>query len=173
MLRRGGRHLRPGCRPIVSTPFIDRHRRPFSASEQDVRNVQGMERRGRAEGGCGRGCGQGCGQGSGCGGFEAGRCRRWYRGQPGEINRLLNKCQHGGLSDGPKGYRLGSYRIATTPEPNSNRPTSLKSIRFERPANRVGPWPAIRGWTTNSYSSIKPGLVTALSAKAKALAYLV
>jgi predicted 3-demethylubiquinone-9 3-methyltransferase (glyoxalase superfamily) len=35
------------------------------------------------------------------------------------------------------GYLLGSYRIATAPEPNSSRLTSLKSIRFDRPANNV------------------------------------
>jgi hypothetical protein len=31
----------------------------------------------------------------------------------------------------PKGYLLGSYRIATAPEPNSSRLTSVKSIRFD------------------------------------------
>jgi len=40
------------------------------------------------------------------------------------------------------GYRLGSYRIATAPEPNSSRLTSFKSIGFDSPANNVGPWPA-------------------------------
>ena len=45
------------------------------------------------------------------------------------------------------GYLLGSYRIATAPEPNSSRPTSLKSIRFDNPANNVGPWPASLGCT--------------------------
>jgi hypothetical protein len=44
----------------------------------------------------------------------------------------------------PNGYLLGSYRIATAPEPNSSRLTSLKSIRFDSPANNVGPWPASR-----------------------------
>src|SRR5256886_5125201 len=33
----------------------------------------------------------------------------------------------------PNGYLLGSYRIATAPEPNSSRLTSLKSIRFDSP----------------------------------------
>jgi hypothetical protein len=54
----------------------------------------------------------------------------------------------------PDGYLLGSYRIATTPEPNSNRLTSFKSMRFGSPANNVGPWPASLGCTKNSYSSI-------------------
>ena len=44
----------------------------------------------------------------------------------------------------PDGYLLGSYRIATAPEPNSSRLTSLKSTRFDSPANNVGPWPAYR-----------------------------
>jgi len=39
----------------------------------------------------------------------------------------------------PDGYLLGSYRIATAPEPNSSRLTSLKSTRFDSPANNVGP----------------------------------
>src|SRR4029453_9894246 len=56
---------------------------------------------------------------------------------------------------------LGSYRIATAPEPNSSRLTSLKSTRFESPANNVGPWPASLGWTTNSYSSITPSSANA------------
>ena len=30
---------------------------------------------------------------------------------------------------------------------------------FESPASNVGPWPAIRGCTTSSYSSISPNLV--------------
>jgi hypothetical protein len=50
---------------------------------------------------------------------------------------------------------LGSYRIETTPEPNSNRLTSFKSTRFDSPANNVCPWPASLGCTKNSYSSIK------------------
>ena len=52
------------------------------------------------------------------------------------------------------GYLLGSYRMATAPEPNSSRLTSLKSIRFDSAANNIGPWPASLGCTTNSYSSI-------------------
>jgi hypothetical protein len=39
----------------------------------------------------------------------------------------------------PNGYLLGSYRIATAPEPNSSRLTSLKSTCFDSPANNVGP----------------------------------
>ena len=54
------------------------------------------------------------------------------------------------------GYLLGSYRIATAPEPNSSRLTSFKSIRVESPANNVGPWPASVGCTTNSFSSFSP-----------------
>src|SRR3990172_5809581 len=58
-------------------------------------------------------------------------------------------------------YLLGSYRIATAPEPNSSRLTSFKSIRFDSPANNVGPWPASLGCTTNSYSSINPSSANA------------
>src|SRR5271166_5688249 len=61
----------------------------------------------------------------------------------------------------PDGYLLGSYRIATTPEPNSNRLTSFKSMRFDSPANNVGPWPASLGCTKNSYSSINPSSANA------------
>ena len=56
---------------------------------------------------------------------------------------------------------LGSYRIATAPEPNSSRLTSFKSTRFDNPANNVGPWPATLGCTTNSYSSINPSSANA------------
>src|SRR5204862_5747052 len=59
------------------------------------------------------------------------------------------------------GYLLGSYRIATAPEPNSNRLTSFKSTRLDSPANNVGPWPASVGCTTNSYSSINPSSANA------------
>src|SRR5215831_15968083 len=58
-------------------------------------------------------------------------------------------------------YLFGSYRIATAPEPNSRRLTSLKSTSFDSPANSVGPWPAILGCTTNSYSSINPSSANA------------
>jgi hypothetical protein len=34
----------------------------------------------------------------------------------------------------PNGYLLGSYRVATAPEPNSSRLTSLKSTCFDSPA---------------------------------------
>src|SRR5262245_43245712 len=54
------------------------------------------------------------------------------------------------------GYLLGSYRIATAPEPNSSRLINLKSRNFDSPANNMGPWPANLGCTTNSYSSINP-----------------
>src|SRR6185503_14493108 len=60
-----------------------------------------------------------------------------------------------------EGYLLGSYRIATAPEPNSSRLTSFKSTRFDSPANNVGPWPASVGCTTNSYSSINPSSANA------------
>jgi len=39
----------------------------------------------------------------------------------------------------PNGYLLGSYRIATAPEPNSSRLTSLKSTCLDSPANYGGP----------------------------------
>src|SRR6478752_3389563 len=48
------------------------------------------------------------------------------------------------------------YRVATAPEPNSCRLTSLKSTCCDSPANNVGPWPTSLGCTTNSYSSINP-----------------
>jgi hypothetical protein len=47
----------------------------------------------------------------------------------------------------PMAYRLGSYRIATAPEPNSSRLTSFKSTCVDSPANNVGPWPASLGCT--------------------------
>jgi len=37
--------------------------------------------------------------------------------------------------DKSDGYFLGSYRIATAPEPNSSRLTSFRSTHFENPAN--------------------------------------
>ena len=43
------------------------------------------------------------------------------------------------------GYRRGSYRIATAPEPSSVRLTSFRSTGFDSPANNVGPWPASLG----------------------------
>src|SRR5204863_9496914 len=60
------------------------------------------------------------------------------------------------------GYLLGSYPIATAPEPNSSRLTSFKLTRFDSPANNVGPWPASVGCTTNSYSSINPSSANAI-----------
>ena len=44
----------------------------------------------------------------------------------------------------PNGYLLGSYRIATAPEPNSSRLTSLKSTRFDSLANKPTPAGASR-----------------------------
>src|SRR5215475_6410728 len=65
------------------------------------------------------------------------------------------------LAMGGDDYLLGSYRIATAPEPNSSRLTSFKSKCFDSPANSVGPWPASLGCTTNSYSSINPSSANA------------
>ena len=61
----------------------------------------------------------------------------------------------------PNGYLVGSYRIATAPEPNSSRLTSFKSIGFDSPANDVGPWPTSLGCTKISYSSINPNSANA------------
>src|SRR6266496_4602899 len=70
---------------------------------------------------------------------------------PGSLQRMVRpRLSH------PNGDLLGSYRIATAPEPNSSRLTSFKSRCFDSPANNVGPWPASLGCTTNSYSSINP-----------------
>ncbi len=73
----------------------------------------------------------------------------------------LGKGGQPSLSHKPDGYLLGSYRIATAPEPNSSRLTSFKSTRFDSPANNVGPLPAKLGCTTSSYSSINPSSVNA------------
>ena len=54
------------------------------------------------------------------------------------------------LANRSSDYLLGSYRIATAPEPNSSRLTSFKLRGFDSPANNVGPWPASLGCTTNS-----------------------
>src|SRR5262245_47970341 len=62
---------------------------------------------------------------------------------------------------GSDGYLLVSYRMATAPDPSSSRLTSFKSTSFDSPANNVGPWPAILGCTTNSYSSINPSSANA------------
>ncbi len=72
-------------------------------------------------------------------------------GEDGNGHRFIG---HGGS--------FGSYRIATAPEPNSSRLTSLKSTYFDSPANNVGPCPASLGCTTNSYSSINPSSVNAI-----------
>jgi len=37
--------------------------------------------------------------------------------------------------EGIRSYLLGTYRIATAPEPNSSRLTSFKSTDCDRPAN--------------------------------------
>ena len=42
----------------------------------------------------------------------------------------LRTCEPVNLQLGPDGYLLGSYRIATAPEPNSSRLTSFESIGF-------------------------------------------
>ena len=79
-------------------------------------------------------------------------------GHPGQRIEAKSKTPPLLRKDGAPGYLLGSYRIATAPEANSSRLTSLKSTRFDSPANNVGPWPASLGCTTNSYSS-KAGLI--------------
>src|SRR5687767_10163529 len=76
----------------------------------------------------------------------------------GAAQRAPRAADSGNKSDG---YLLGSYRIATAPEPNSSRLTSFKSTHFDSPANKVGPWPASLGCTTNSYSSINPSSANA------------
>ena len=58
----------------------------------------------------------------------------------GHRPRSRNHVRGSGFS--ADGYLLGTYRIATAPEPNSSRLTSFKSICFDSPANNVGPWPA-------------------------------
>jgi hypothetical protein len=78
-------------------------------------------------------------------------CRHFYAGlpEPPYFKRLRSWCTH--CDAFPlDGYLLGSYRIATAPEANSCRLRSFKSIRFDSPANNVGPWPASLGCTTNS-----------------------
>src|SRR5919106_1385740 len=65
------------------------------------------------------------------------------------------------LAGKPDGYLLGSYRIATAPDPNSSRLTSFRSTSFDSPANNFGPWPTSLGCTTNSYSSINPSSANA------------
>src|SRR5688572_27956778 len=78
------------------------------------------------------------------------------------VRRPVTRTPQHALQTRPYGYLLGSYRIATAPEPNSSRPTSFKSRRFDSPANNVGPWPASLGCTTNSYSSINPSSAKAI-----------
>src|SRR2546428_13162214 len=62
-------------------------------------------------------------------------------GRPGPSRSMMRPTR----ANKPNGYLLGSYRIATAPEPNSSRLTSLKSIRFDSPATNVGPGPATLG----------------------------
>ena len=66
----------------------------------------------------------------------------------------------------PNGYLLGSYRIATAPEPNSSRLTSLKSTRFDSPANNVGPWPASLGCTRSQAARGAPLVARAAGLRA-------
>src|SRR5258708_6664812 len=87
-----------------------------------------------------------------CGGNRCGGARKSR--EPGSMMRPAR-------ASNPDGYLLGSYRIATAPEPNSSRLTSFKSTCFDSPANNVGPWPASLGCTTNSYSSINPSSANA------------
>src|SRR4026209_1633023 len=105
----------------------------------------------------------------------AGKSNGSLLGRPGQLQALVRQRAHGSLfnrtleglarvasmmratrASKPDGYLLGSYRIATAPEPNSSRLTSFKSIGFDSPANNVGPWPPSPGRTTNSHYSIKP-----------------
>src|ERR687891_1883312 len=85
----------------------------------------------------------------------------------GQVGRYFGRPRPGcfmmrpARADKPDGYLLGSYRIATAPEPNSSRLTRFKSTRFDSPANNVGPWPTSLGCTTNSYSSINPSSASA------------
>ena len=50
----------------------------------------------------------------------------------------------------------GTYRMATVSEQTSTRSISCRPSGMDRPASSVGPRPATRGCTTNSYSSISP-----------------
>src|SRR5687767_11211582 len=77
----------------------------------------------------------------------------------GDFTKSWRLCRPNGGSGICHG--LGSYRIATAPEPNSSRLTSFKSTCFDSPANNVGPWPASLGCTTKSYSSINPNSANA------------
>ena len=67
------------------------------------------------------------------------------RSIPQGASKRQGKMTWESVSFSADGYRLGSYRMATAPEPNSSRFTSFKSICFDSPANNVGPWPASRG----------------------------
>jgi len=61
----------------------------------------------------------------------------------------------------PDGHLLGSYRMATAPEAKSTRLTGFNSIRVDRPANNIGPWPVTLECTMNSYSSVRPSSANA------------
>jgi len=75
---------------------------------------------------------------------------------------LLDSCQSRQAAMGRKQKSatgsndlLGSYRIATAPEPNASLLTSFKSTCFDSPANNVGAWPASLGCTrTRTHRSI-------------------
>src|SRR5699024_7602389 len=49
----------------------------------------------------------------------------------------------------------GAYRSTCAPEARSNLSCSTRSLGSGSPSKIHGPWPAIRGWTTNSYSSMR------------------
>ena len=63
----------------------------------------------------------------------------------------------------PRPMATFSARTATPPLPSRTPAGSRASSRrsFDSPANNDGPWPAIRGCTTNSYSSISPSSANA------------
>src|SRR6202521_4258423 len=107
------------------------------------------------DGGCGWGFGDDGGQR-----VELEGLARSHTAPAREV-RQPRRCCGPARASKPDGYLLGSYRIATAPEPNSSRLTSFKSTCFDSPANNVGPWPASLGCTTNSYSSINPSSVNA------------
>jgi len=88
--------------------------------------------------------------------YQASRAPRPHLEQPDHGHRPRSRNHVRGFGFSADGYLLGTYRMATAPDPNSSRLTSFKSTGFESPANNVGPWPASLGCTTNSYSSINP-----------------
>jgi WD40 repeat protein len=94
-------------------------------------------------------------------GMDLGMVAELWRAADGERLYQLDMAGVTRVAFSKDGYLLGSYRIATAPEPNSSRLTSFKSTCFDSPANNVGPWPASLGCTTNSYSSINPSSANA------------